>query len=254
VSPASPEPDEERRGNGVDADEYTFLGTATRAISDGLLRELADEGVAAYAVAADGAAADGADADSDDDSDSDDDANGAAAGERLYVDRTSLAYARRLLRRHTEDALREADDGDDTAAWERILADFNAEPAEGAHPWPDAEDITDEERPKPRSRVVRVRLDRDEPDDEDEQEDDEEHFVRPDPPELPRGDMLTKVAWAVMLLAIAYPVVSLATGWPLPGWAITLAVVVFIAGIVIHVLRIRDPHSDEPGSDDGAVV
>ncbi|HEX6447418.1 MAG TPA: hypothetical protein VF053_20145 [Streptosporangiales bacterium] len=223
------QPEGERRGNGVDADEYTFLGTTTRAVSDGLLRELADEGVAAYAVTED------------------------HEDERLYVDRTSLAYARRLLRRHVEDAAREAD-GDDDAAWERLLADFNAEPADGPHPWPDAEDISEEERPKRRSRVVRVQLDRDEPDDEDEPEDDEEHFVKPDPPELPRGDVLTKVAWAVMLLAIAYPIVSLATGWPLPGWAIALAVVVFIGGIVIHVLRIRDPRSDEPGSDDGAVV
>jgi hypothetical protein len=233
----SPEPDEQRRGNGVDADEYTFLGTATRAVSDGLLRELAGEGVAAYAVA-------GLDAGDDRD-------------ERLYVDRTSLAYARRLLRLHTEDAAREADggdaDGDTDAAWERLLADFDAEPTDGAHPWPDAEDIVENEKPKPRSRVVRVQLDRDEPDDEDQPED-EEHFVKPDPPELPRGDLLTKVAWAVMLLAVAYPLVSLGTGWPLPGWAIALAVVVFIGGIVIHVLRIRDPRSDEPGSDDGAVV
>lgn len=244
MSPAVSEPGGERRGNGVDADEYTFLGAATRAVSDGLLRELADEGVAAYAVPA------GED-DSDEDDSGKDSAKDSGEDERLYVDRTSLAYARRLLRRHTDDTARES--GDDDAAWARVLADFHAEPAEGTHPWPDAEDIAEDDRPKPRSRVVRVQLDRDDPDDEDEV-DDEEHFVKPDPPELPRGDMLTKVAWAVMLLAIAYPVVSLATGWPLPGWAIALAVVAFIGGIVIHVLRIRDPRSDEPGSDDGAVV
>lgn len=230
MSAGAAEPGDERRGNGVDADEYAFVGTATRAVSDDMLRELADEGVAAYAVPAD------------DDS---------GEHERLYVDRTSFGYARRLLRLHLDDAARH--DESDDAAWERVVADFHAELADGSHPWPDAEDVTDDERPKPRSRVVRVRLDRDETGDEDET-DDEEHFVRPDPPELPRGDVLTKVAWAAMLLAVAYPVVSLAAGWPLPGWAIALAVVVFIAGIVIHVVRIRDPRSDEPGSDDGAVV
>ncbi|MBO0828515.1 MAG: hypothetical protein J2P24_12105 [Streptosporangiales bacterium] len=219
---------EQRRGNGVDADEYAFVGTATRAVSDGMLRELADEGVAAYAVAA----------------------GGRSGDERLYVDRMSFVYARRLLRRHLDDAAR---GDDDDAAWERVVADFHAEPAEGSRPWPEAEDIGDDDRPKPRSRVVRVRLDRDEPDDE-EETDDEEHFVRPNPPELPRGDLLTKVAWAAMLVAVAYPIVSKATGWPLPGWAIALAVVVFIGGIVIHVVRIRDPRKDEPGSDDGAVV
>lgn len=224
-------PGEERRGNGVDADEFAFVGTATRAVSDDLLRELADEGVGAYAVAAE---------------------DEPGEYERLYADRTSFAYARRLLRLHLDDAARE-EDGDDDAAWEQVLADFHAEPADGVHPWPDSEDITDDARPKRRSRVVRVHLDRDEPDDEDDV-DDEEHFVKPDPPELPRGDVLTKVAWAVMLLAIAYPLVSLGVGWPLPGWAIALAVVVFIGGIVIHVVRIRDPRSDEPGSDDGAVV
>lgn len=251
MSAAAEEPGDERRGNGVDADEYTFLGTTSRKVADDLLRELADEGVAAYAVAAED--------DAEDDDEGDDAGAGDATGtgsERLYVDRTSLAYARRLLSRHVDDAARadaENGDEDDDAAWQRVVADFHAEPAEGAHPWPDAEDITDDEQPKRRSRVVRVQIERDEPDD-DEDEDDEEHFVRPDPPELPRGDVLTKVAWAAMLLAIAYPLVSLAADWPLPGWAIALAVVVFIAGIVVHVVRIRDPRSDEPGSDDGAVV
>ncbi|MGH3373243.1 MAG: hypothetical protein ACRDP6_00745, partial [Actinoallomurus sp.] len=124
------EPGGERRGNGVDADEYTFLGAATRAVSDGLLRELADEGVAAYAVPA-----------GEDDSDEDGSGKDSGEDERLYVDRTSLAYARRLLRRHTDDTAREG--GGDEAAWARVLADFHAEPADGAHPWPDAEDIAD---------------------------------------------------------------------------------------------------------------
>ncbi len=80
----------------------------------------------------------------------------------------------------------------------------------------------------------------------------EDHFVPPPPPPLPRGDGVSRLAWAGVLGAPVFLVVAVALGWRLPSWATTLAVIALVAGFVTLVMRLRghDPHDP----DDGAVV
>lgn len=252
------------RDNGLEAQSFVFLGTVDRQVAEELLTDLGDEGIAAYLAAVER------------DEEPDD--------ERVYVDEESVQYARALLR-HTLTGGRdeatddEAADDEPTAdqtdvpsdeTWARLVASYHRPADDTDRPWSEAEEVDGEESTddeatqdrkdredrdgdrsrRARPRVSVVRLDADEPADE---TDDDEHYVRPEPPKLPRGDVLTKAAWAVMFLALAYPIAAVVLDWPLPGWLIALAVVVFIAGVVVHVVRIRDPESGGD-ADDGAVV
>jgi hypothetical protein len=80
----------------------------------------------------------------------------------------------------------------------------------------------------------------------------EGHFVPPPPPPLPRGDAVSRLAWAGVLGVPVFLVIAVALGWRLPSWATTLAVVALFAGFATLVTRLRghDPHDP----DDGAVV
>ena len=85
--------------------------------------------------------------------------------------------------------------------------------------------------------------------------DDEEHFIPPAPPPLPKLDPLAKGAWAALFGGPGYLVVATAAGWSVPGIAAFCAVAAFVTGFAILVLRMNDPG---PGGlddgDDGAVV
>ncbi|MGH3232645.1 MAG: hypothetical protein ACRDOH_05210 [Streptosporangiaceae bacterium] len=89
-------------------------------------------------------------------------------------------------------------------------------------------------------------------------EDDEEHFIPPTPPPLPRLDPITKGAWAALFGGPGYLVVATAAGWSVSGIAAFCAVAAFVAGFAILVLRMNDPSGPGPGGqddgDDGAVV
>jgi hypothetical protein len=85
--------------------------------------------------------------------------------------------------------------------------------------------------------------------------DDEEHYVPPAPPPLPRLDPLTKGAWAALFGGPGYLVVATAAGWSVPGLAAFCAVAAFVAGFAVLVLRMNDPGPGGPDDgDDGAVV
>lgn len=240
------------RDNGIEADDFVFLGTVDHQLAEELLDELGSEGIAAYSAPSN--------------------ADEAEHDERVYVDEHSLSYARALLRRSLtadNDGTDEAsatttDDPDADLAWNQLIADFHKDSdSDDDPPWPQAEDLGDDEADtesdsgdsgdaegpasKRKAKVTVVDLEAD------PAEDDEEHYVRPEPPKLPRGDLLTKAAWAVMLAAVVYPILAVALDWRIPGWAVALAVTCFIGGVVVHVLRIRDPHSGGD-SDNGAVL
>jgi hypothetical protein len=84
---------------------------------------------------------------------------------------------------------------------------------------------------------------------------DDEHFVPPAPPPLPRLDPLTKGAWAALFGGPGYLVVATAAGWSVPGLAAFCAVAAFVAGFAILVLRMNEPGPGGPDDgDDGAVV
>jgi hypothetical protein len=85
--------------------------------------------------------------------------------------------------------------------------------------------------------------------------DDDEHFIPPAPPPLPKLDPLAKGAWAALFGGPGYLVVATAAGWSVSGLAAFLAVAAFVAGFAILVLRMHDPDPGGPDDgDDGAVV
>jgi hypothetical protein len=85
--------------------------------------------------------------------------------------------------------------------------------------------------------------------------DDDDHYIPPAPPPLPRLDPMTKGAWAALFGGPGYLIVATAAGWSVPGIAAFCAVAAFVAGFAILVLRMNDPNPGGPDDgDDGAVV
>ncbi len=80
----------------------------------------------------------------------------------------------------------------------------------------------------------------------------EDHFVPPTPPPLPRGDALSRTAWAGVLGGPAYLLLVAITGAGFRGWAAALALAAFVGGFVTLVVRMGGRSEDDP--DDGAVV
>jgi hypothetical protein len=86
-------------------------------------------------------------------------------------------------------------------------------------------------------------------------QDEDEHFVPPPAPPLPKLDPITKGAWAALFGGPGYLVVATAAGWSVPGIAAFCAVAAFVTGFAILVLRMNDPGPGGPDDgDDGAVV
>jgi hypothetical protein len=84
---------------------------------------------------------------------------------------------------------------------------------------------------------------------------DDEHFIPPVPPPLPKLDPVTKIAWLALFGGPLYLLVSTATGTTISGLAAFLAVAAFVGGFVILVLRMDNGRPPDSGSDDnGAVV
>jgi hypothetical protein len=84
---------------------------------------------------------------------------------------------------------------------------------------------------------------------------DEEHFVPPAPPPLPKLDPMAKGAWVALFGGPGYLMVATAVGWSVSGLAAFCAVAAFVAGFAILVLRMHDPGPGGPDDgDDGAVV
>jgi hypothetical protein len=105
-------------------------------------------------------------------------------------------------------------------------------------------------RPPPAHSVRSRQVPAGTPDDEDE-----ERFVPPAPPPLPKLDSVTKGAWAALFGGPGYLVVATAAGWSVSGIAAFCAVAAFVTGFALLVLRMNEPGSGGPDDgDDGAVV
>jgi hypothetical protein len=127
---------------------------------------------------------------------------------------------------------------DDEQVWADLVEAFHASPDEDPR-WPVPQDDgldVDDQAEKPSGPPAEV----------------EDHFVPPPPPPLPRGDRVSRLAWAGVLGAPVFLVVTVAFGWQLPPWVTTLAVIALFVGFATLVTRLRghDPHDP----DDGAVV
>ena len=84
--------------------------------------------------------------------------------------------------------------------------------------------------------------------------DDDEHFVPPVPPPLPRLDPITKGAWVALFGGPAYLLIAVMVDWQVPGWAAFCAVAAFIGGFATLVVHMGERPPRDSGPDDGAVV
>jgi hypothetical protein len=83
---------------------------------------------------------------------------------------------------------------------------------------------------------------------------DDEHYVPPDPPPLPRLDPVTKGAWVALFGGPGYLLLAVLLGWVVPSWAAFCAVAAFVGGFATLVVRMADRPPGDSGPDDGAVV
>ncbi|HSK27819.1 MAG TPA: hypothetical protein VK894_12995 [Jiangellales bacterium] len=82
--------------------------------------------------------------------------------------------------------------------------------------------------------------------------DDEGHYVPPPPPPIPRGDAVSRGAWAGALGGPAVLMIAAVLGVGLPSWVVGLCVAGFVVGFATLVVRLRGHDPYDP--DDGAVV
>jgi hypothetical protein len=83
---------------------------------------------------------------------------------------------------------------------------------------------------------------------------DDDHFVPPVPPPLPKLDSLTKGAWVALFGGPAYLLIAVMLDWQVPGWAAFCAVAAFIGGFATLVVHMGERPPRDSGPDDGAVV
>lgn len=162
----------------------------------------------------------------------------------------------------------------DDEVWKDLVARFYdtaAEPDRDSASWPDAENLGTETREDESAsdRIgdllasrARRRDDRDDAREEDEEaaarraeEEIEGHYEPPPPPPLLQGDKVGIAAWFGLLAAPVVLFGAAFLGISLPNWIMLVAVVAFLAGFVVLILRMTDsrPPGDN-GPDNGAVV
>ncbi len=83
---------------------------------------------------------------------------------------------------------------------------------------------------------------------------DDEHYVPPVPPPLPRLDPVSKGAWVALFGGPGYLLLAVLLGWVVPSWAAFGAVGAFVGGFATLVVRMGDRPPSDSGPDDGAVV
>jgi hypothetical protein len=79
----------------------------------------------------------------------------------------------------------------------------------------------------------------------------EEHFVPPEPPPIPRGTPARRVAWLGLFVPPLVMLAAVVLGWVLPEWFSVLLVGAFVGGFVFLVATMPRERYD---GDDGAVV
>lgn len=83
---------------------------------------------------------------------------------------------------------------------------------------------------------------------------DEGHFVPPEPPPLPTGDVTSRFAWIAVLGGPLLLLVMVLLRQELTWWVTTLGVGGFLGGFATLVLRMKDGDEDDDDPGRGAVV
>ncbi|MBT2386862.1 hypothetical protein [Streptomyces sp. ISL-11] len=89
---------------------------------------------------------------------------------------------------------------------------------------------------------------------EDLDEAEEGHFVPPEPPPLPTGDVTARFAWIAVLGGPFLLLVMVLLRQELTWWITTLGVGGFLGGFATLVLRMKDSDEDDDDPGRGAVV
>jgi hypothetical protein len=147
---------------------------------------------------------------------------------------------------------------DEEALWRSIVENYGERPQIGDDPV--APDVSEAPPPVPRVSPGVVRSwslpdpaeHADVRENEREERAQEEHFVPPEPPPLPRGTPARRLAWCGLFLPPVLMVLAVALRWTFPTWASMLMVLAFVGGFVFLVATM--PHDGGDGYDDGAVV
>jgi hypothetical protein len=84
--------------------------------------------------------------------------------------------------------------------------------------------------------------------------DQDNRYIPPPLPPQPKLDPVAKGAWAALLGGPGYLFLSMMLGWQVPGWTQLAAIIAFIGGFLVLVIRLGDGPSKRDGPDQGAVV
>lgn len=152
------------------------------------------------------------------------------------------------------------DDADEQAPDRSADSPYGGDSSPGESGVAEGSDSRDAESPPPEGRVLRPVLGAPfgiptpptPPPGADHPREEAEHYVPPPPPPIPRGDAVSRTAWAGALGGPALLMVAAVLGVGLPPWLVGLCVAGFVGGFVTLVLRLRGHDPYDP--DDGAVV
>src|SRR3954447_6815910 len=206
------------RDNGLRAANYLQVSELDPRLADALLLTLRDHGIAAYVMPAEGTVGGSMET-----------RLPTRPMARLYVDDQRVDDARRLG--GGQPAVPSEDFED---SWQQVLTSLQSSPAQMSSPWPEREDLTLAERE--RDYVEPVELE-------------EEHFVPPPAPPLPR---LRRATWSA-LLTMAFALFVMITNQG--GRALSvLAFFVFVAAGASLIYNMRQGPPTDSDEDDGAVV
>jgi hypothetical protein len=85
--------------------------------------------------------------------------------------------------------------------------------------------------------------------------DDADDRYKPPPlPPQPKLDPVAKCAWIALFGGPGYLLLATLLSWQIAGWAALTAVIAFVTGFVVLVVRLGDGPSKRDGPDQGAVV
>jgi hypothetical protein len=146
---------------------------------------------------------------------------------------------------------RDRPDEDLDAAFAAIIADWDEIPS--------LDDPVDDEEAPPRRRASDLPVvdSSDEPSGPRDwtaaDDPDDDRYHPPEPPPIPRGDLVGRLAWAGVLVGPAFLLCAGLLWRDAPRLYLTLAVLAFVGGFVTLVLRLPADRDDTDG-DDGAVV
>jgi hypothetical protein len=82
----------------------------------------------------------------------------------------------------------------------------------------------------------------------------DDRYVPPPVPPQPKLDPVARGAWAALFGGPCYLFIATLLSWQIPGWAELAAIIAFVAGFVVLVVRLGDGPSKRDGPDQGAVL